>query len=98
MTLLDAMPTVAITPGATVFVTGVNGLVGSHVVDQLLKQEYNVRGVVRDAEKHKYMTEYFNDKYKKARFELVEVPDMTVEGCYDDVVNGRSKRDSLVIA
>ena len=97
-TLLDAMPTVAIKPGATVFVTGVNGLVGSHVVDQLLKREYNVRGAVRDAKKHKYMTKYFNDKYKEAKFELVVVPDMTVEGSYDDVVDGMSKRDSLVIS
>ncbi|KAI4959117.1 hypothetical protein J4E86_002838 [Alternaria arbusti] len=82
------MPIVAIKPGATVFVTGVNGLVGSHIVDQLLKRAYHVRGAVRDAEKHKYMTEYFNDKYKEATFELVEVPDMTFEGCYDDVVDG----------
>jgi nucleoside-diphosphate-sugar epimerase len=82
------MPTVVIKPGATVFVTGVNGLIGSHIVDQLLKRGYNVRGAVRHAQKHGYLIEYFNDKYKEAKFELVDVPDMTAEGCYDKVVDG----------
>ncbi|KNG49440.1 aldehyde reductase ii [Stemphylium lycopersici] len=82
------MPTLALDTGATVFVTGVNGLVGSHVADQLLKRGYNVRGAVRDTEKHKYLTEYFFGKHKFAKFELVGVPDMTVEGCYDGVVEG----------
>ena len=88
------MPTLALDTGATVFVTGVNGLIGSHVADQLLKRGYNVRGAVRDAEKHKYLTEYFCGKHKFAEFELVGVPDMTVEGCYDDVVEGTSSPQS----
>jgi nucleoside-diphosphate-sugar epimerase len=86
------MPTVVIKPGATVFVTGVNGLIGSHIADQLLKRGYNVRGAVRNSEKHKYLIEYFEDKYKEAKFELVEVPDMTVEGCYDNLVDGASNQ------
>jgi nucleoside-diphosphate-sugar epimerase len=89
------MPTVVIKPGAIIFVTGVNGLIGSHIVDQLLKRGYNVRGAVRDAEKHKYLIEYFNDKYKEAKFELVDVPDMTAEDCYDNVVNGTSNIESF---
>jgi nucleoside-diphosphate-sugar epimerase len=88
------MPTVIVRPGATVFVTGINGLIGSHIVDQLLKRGYNVRGAVRGAKKHKYLTEYFNAKYEEERLELVDVPDMTVEGCYDDVVDGESAPDS----
>ncbi|KAJ4377878.1 hypothetical protein N0V83_000708 [Neocucurbitaria cava] len=82
------MPTVVIQPGATVFVTGVNGLIGSHVVDQLLKRRYNVRGAVRDVEKNKWLAEFFDEKYEAVKFDLVEVPDMTVEGCYDDVLEG----------
>ncbi|USP73898.1 uncharacterized protein yc1106_01172 [Curvularia clavata] len=78
------MPSLALEVGATVFVTGVNGLIGSHVVDQLLKRGYHVRGAVRNAEKHKYLTEYFSEKHKNVNFELVNVPDMTIEGCYDD--------------
>jgi nucleoside-diphosphate-sugar epimerase len=92
------MPTIFIKPGAIVFVTGVNGLIGSHIADQLLKRGYNVRGAVRDTGKHEYLIEYFHDKYHAAEFELVDVPDMTVEGCYDNVVNGMSKSNSLQIS
>ncbi|KAF1959651.1 dihydroflavonol-4-reductase [Byssothecium circinans] len=84
------MPTVVIQPGETIFVTGVNGLIGSHIVDQLLQKGYNVRGAVRDVEKSKWLTEYFDGKYKGTKFELVAVPDMTFEGCYDEVVKGTS--------
>lgn len=82
------MPTVVIKPGATIFVTGVNGLIGSHIADQLLARGYNVRGAVRDVEKTTWLTKYFAGKHKDAKFELVSVPDMTIDGCYDDVVKG----------
>jgi nucleoside-diphosphate-sugar epimerase len=82
------MPTVVIKPGATVFVTGANGLIGSHVADQLLLLGYNVRGAVRDVEKVKWLKEYFDGKYNKVKFEVVEVPDMTAEACYDDLLEG----------
>lgn len=84
------MPTVVLKPGTTVFVTGANGLIGSHVIDQLLKKGYNVRGTVRDAGKAKWLNEYFDAKYKDAKLELVSVPDMRVEGCYDSVVDGKA--------
>ncbi|KAF1920855.1 hypothetical protein BDU57DRAFT_439480 [Ampelomyces quisqualis] len=82
------MPTVVIKPGATIFVTGINGLIGSHVADQLLNQGYNVRGAVRDVEKTKWLKEYFDEKYKNKKFELLAVPDMTVGGCYDNILEG----------
>ncbi|KAF2872065.1 hypothetical protein BDV95DRAFT_493313 [Massariosphaeria phaeospora] len=82
------MPTLALHPSATVFVTGVNGLIGSHIADQLLARGYHVRGAVRDVEKSGWLTEYFENKHKGAKFELTAVPDMTVEGCYDNVVKG----------
>jgi nucleoside-diphosphate-sugar epimerase len=86
------MPIVVVQRGATVLVTGVNGLIGSHVADQLLRRGYNVRGAVRDVEKNKWLAKYFDAQYKEAKFELVAVPDMTVEGCYDKVVQGMSSR------
>lgn len=82
------MSALALEAGATVFVTGVNGLIGSHIADQLLKRGYHVRGAVRNAEKHQYLLEYFNEKHKNAKFELVNVPDMTIEGCYDEFMQG----------
>ena len=69
--------------------TGVNGLIGSHVVDQLLLRGYHVRGAVRDVEKAAWLKEYFATKQPKATFELVAVPDMTTDGCYDEVVKGK---------
>jgi nucleoside-diphosphate-sugar epimerase len=83
------MPTVVIKPGATVFVTGVNGLIGSYVAEQLLVRGYNVRGAVRSIEKTKWLREYFDGKGFDSKLELVEVPDMTIEGCYDDLLEGR---------
>ncbi|KAF2191212.1 NAD(P)-binding protein [Zopfia rhizophila CBS 207.26] len=82
------MPTLALHPGSLIFATGVNGLVGSHVADQLLARGYHVRGAVRDVEKSAWLSVYFADKHKDAKFEMVSVPDMTVEGCYDEVVKG----------
>jgi nucleoside-diphosphate-sugar epimerase len=82
------MPTLIIKPGATIFVTGVNGLIGSYVVEELLSRKYNVRGAVRDVKKVGWLKEYFDGKYDDARLELVEVPDMTADGCYDDLLEG----------
>jgi GDP-D-mannose dehydratase len=81
------MTDIAIQPGATIFVTGVNGLIGSYIVDVLLKKGYYVRGAVRDVEKNSWLLTHFNDK-QDAKLDLVCVPDMTIEGCYDDVVKG----------
>ncbi|KAH7077719.1 hypothetical protein BKA63DRAFT_410328 [Paraphoma chrysanthemicola] len=82
------MPTVVIKSGATIFVTGVNGLIGSHVADQLLARGYNVRGAVRDVEKTKWLKDFFDGRHKGVKFELVGVPDMTADGCYDAHVEG----------
>lgn len=89
------MPTVVLQPGSTIFVTGVNGLVGSHVADQLLTKGYHVRGAVRDVEKSRWLVEYFAGKNQEGKFELVSVPDMTVDGCYDELVKGMFPRHFL---
>jgi nucleoside-diphosphate-sugar epimerase len=83
------MPTLAIQPGATVFVTGANGLIGSHIIDQLLKIGYNVRGAVRSVDKCKWLADYFQERYAGVTFDMIEVPDMTVDGCYDEAVKGQ---------
>ncbi|ORY10391.1 dihydroflavonol-4-reductase [Clohesyomyces aquaticus] len=82
------MPALVLHPGSLVFVTGVNGLIGSHIADQLLERGYNVRGAVRDVAKSSWLQEYFSNKHKEAKFELASVPDMTADGCYDEVVKG----------
>ena len=78
---------VIIAPGATIFVTGVNGLIGSHIVDELLQRGYNVRGAVRDVERCSWLHEYFSGRHPGS-LSLVSVPDMTIPGCYDEAVQG----------
>lgn len=65
--------------GDLILVSGANGLVGSHVVNQFLRHGYKVRGTVRDAQRSAWLVDFFADKYAAAKgaFELVEVRDLT---------------------
>lgn len=58
-------------------------------MDELLKRGYSVRGAVRDVKKVAWLKEYFDGKYSDTHLELVEVPDMTVDGCYDHLLEGK---------
>lgn len=74
---MSAPSDAVISPGSTILVTGANGYIGSHVVDQLLQIGYRVRGTVRDAQKSAWLTELFEKTYGKGKFELVELEDIT---------------------
>jgi len=74
--------------GSLVLVTGANGFIASHVVDQLLESGYHVRGTVRNISKCQWMEEQFNSKYGAGKLELVVVSDMSAKGAYDDAVKG----------
>ena len=78
----------ALPAGALVLVTGVNGFLGSHIVDQLLLAGYRVRGTVRNAEKNSWVQSLFDKLHGKEKFELVEVKDLTTEGAFDEVLKG----------
>ncbi|KAH8811169.1 hypothetical protein F5884DRAFT_267019 [Xylogone sp. PMI_703] len=80
----------AIPKGSLVVVTGANGFIASHVVDQALDAGYNVRGTVRNAQKTAWMNKYFDDKYGAGRFSLIEVPDMSAPNAFDEAVKGAS--------
>ncbi|KAL1616983.1 hypothetical protein SLS56_011203 [Neofusicoccum ribis] len=71
-----------------VLVTGVNGLVGSHVAEQLLLHGYRVRGTVRETAKNAWLRDLFGAKYGPEAFELVRVADMATEGAFDAAVQG----------
>ncbi|KAI0169146.1 aldehyde reductase [Hypoxylon sp. FL1284] len=77
-------------PGSIVVVTGVNGFIASHIVDQLLQRGYRVRGTVRDVSRNQWVAEYFEKAYGADKFELVEVRDMSAVDVYDDIVRGAS--------
>lgn len=74
--------------GSLIVVTGVNGFIASHVVDQLLQAGYRVRGSVRSLERAGWVKEYFEKQYGVGKIELAEVPDMGAPFAFDDVVGG----------
>lgn len=79
-----------IPPGSLVVVTGANGNIASHIIDQLLQRGYKVRGTVRDKVKCDWMIHHFEKVYGQGKMELAEVPDMSAAGAFADVVKGAS--------
>lgn len=61
----------ALPPGSHILVTGANGYVASHVVNQLLQQGYMVRGTVRAAKP--WLDEYFTKQYRSDKYESMIV-------------------------
>jgi nucleoside-diphosphate-sugar epimerase len=80
----------AIPTGSLVVVSGANGFIASHVVDQLLLAGYRVRATVRSLHRGGWIDEYFTKKYGSGKIEVVEVPDMGSSGAFDSVVAGAS--------
>ncbi|EPQ51678.1 aldehyde reductase [Gloeophyllum trabeum ATCC 11539] len=74
--------------GTIVLVTGANGYIGAHVVDEALSHGYVVRGVTRSEEKGRGLKQYAQAKYGADRYEAVVVPDIEAEGAYDTVIKG----------
>jgi nucleoside-diphosphate-sugar epimerase len=78
----------ALLPGSLIVVTGANGFIGSHICDQLLGIRYQVRGTVRSLERSQWLRDYFENKYRSPKFQLVVVPDIDKEGAFDEAVAG----------
>lgn len=78
----------AVSKGARILVSGANGFLASHIVDQLLLAGFQVRGTVRALAKGKWMVDYFDQKYGAGRFELAEVTDMASPAAFEDAVKG----------
>jgi nucleoside-diphosphate-sugar epimerase len=77
--------------GSWVLVTGANGFVASHVVQQFLKRGYKVRGTVRDVGKSAWLVhDVFKSYADNGDFELVSVPDLGARNAFDDSVKGMS--------
>lgn len=89
MSTIQLSPADASLPkGSLVLVTGANGYIASHIVDQVLLAGYHVRGTVRDAAKAAWTTEVFNSRHGAGTYSAVVVPDMAVDGAFDDAVKG----------
>ncbi|KAK3694437.1 NAD(P)-binding protein [Podospora appendiculata] len=74
--------------GSLILVTGANGLIASHAVDQLLAAGYRVRGSVRDKQRCAWLEPLFEARHRKGQFELIEVPDLAAPGAWDVSVQG----------
>ncbi|KAK0619121.1 hypothetical protein B0T14DRAFT_537040 [Immersiella caudata] len=74
-----------------VLATGANGLIASHVTDQLLAYGYRVRGTVRSLSRSSYLTSLYTTRHgHSSRFSLHEIPDVSAPGTWDAAVKGVS--------
>lgn len=83
-----------IASGSLILVTGANGYIASHVVNQLLQLGYNVRGTIR-AEKP-WLEQFFAKKYGEGRFETMLLPAFTKDAL-EPVLRGVSGVIHLVL-
>ncbi|EEA21883.1 hypothetical protein TMatcc_008693 [Talaromyces marneffei ATCC 18224] len=73
-----------------VLVTAVNGFIASWTAKVFLDAGYNVRGTTRSAKSSHSMLEAepFKTYASTGRFSIVQVPDITLPGAFDDAVRG----------
>lgn len=75
--------------GSWVLVTGATGFLASHVLRQFLALGYRVRGTVRDVQQSSWLVEGRFKTYADAgALELVAVPDLGVDGAFDEAIKG----------
>jgi hypothetical protein len=77
-------------PTSIVLVTGANGHVASHIVDQLLALTDGpvVRGTVRSQKSVNLLASHYKGRVSEGRFEIICVPDMLADGAFDEAVKG----------
>ncbi|KAI0325587.1 NAD-P-binding protein [Cubamyces sp. BRFM 1775] len=84
--LISTMPTVS--APSNILVTGANGYLGLWIVRALLERGYSVKGTVRSPAIADTIKRFVQDKYPQqaAKFGCVVVPDITIDGAFDDAV------------
>jgi len=77
-----------------VLLTGANGFIGSHILDGLLAQGHSVRAVVRSQSKETQVLSDFPGF--GARLDFGIVPDITVPGAFNQVVQAQPPFDIVI--
>jgi nucleoside-diphosphate-sugar epimerase len=77
-----------------VLLTGANGYLGSHILEQLLSKGFFVRSVVRSQAKAGQILQDFPNYTSQMDFGIV--PDMTVSGAFNDVVKSTPPFDTVI--
>ncbi|KAI9672906.1 MAG: methylglyoxal reductase (NADPH-dependent) gre2 [Trizodia sp. TS-e1964] len=77
-----------------VLLTGANGFVGSHILDQLLLNGYSVRSVVRSQAKADQVRSDFPSAKDKLDFAVV--PDITMPGAFDVAVQSAPPFEAVI--
>lgn len=72
-----------------VLISGINGYIAAVTAKQFLEAGFSVRGTVRKASSAQSLIDGPLKDYAQAgKFEVVEVPDITVDGAFDEAVKG----------
>ena len=77
-----------------VLLTGANGFVGSHVLDQLLARGFSVRSIVRSQAKAQQVLSDFPNFGTRLDFGII--PDITAPGAFDEVVKSNPPFDTVI--
>lgn len=75
--------------GEILVITGINGYLASVLGHTLLTKGYSIRGTVRSLRSANALLEGAYAPFKD-RVQIYEVPDITVDGAFDNVVQGES--------
>ena len=73
-----------------VLMSGVNGYIASKTAEAFLEAGFNVRGTSRFIKSTHALAAALFPYVDAGRFSVVEVPDITTPGAFDDAVKGRN--------
>ncbi|KAH8693752.1 hypothetical protein BGW36DRAFT_383640 [Talaromyces proteolyticus] len=79
-----SQPEYVIPKGSIILVTGANGYIASHIIDILLEIGFKVRGTVRSEKP--WLDKLFSERHGKGKYHSVVVPDLSIEGAYDQAI------------
>jgi len=74
-------------PKGVVLISGINGYIAQRTAKHFLEHGYTVRGTARRIDSTKKLTEGpLKEFFESGKFQVVEVPDITADGAFDEAV------------